>query len=187
VNAGIYFRLTSQMEEEFEEEFYGVRGEYAADCWGEFGVDWAQTPAAATATAQTTPPPLNPELSLPISESEWDDTVVTGASGATPQFNGPYSKFKSHSKATTAAAAARQEAEAEGPPVQKPAAAVPVVAAVRLTSATTHRATTATATTAAATAWQEAQAEADAKAEVEGPPVQKKNRRQRFRWWRLCG
>ena len=131
------------MEEEFEEKFYGVRGEYVADCWGEYPVDWAQTPAAATATAQTTPPPLNPKLPLPIPENEWDDTVVTSASGATPQFNGPYSKFKPHSKATTTAATARQETEVEGPPLQKPSAAVPVVAAVRLTGTAAHRATTA--------------------------------------------
>ena len=78
------------------------------------------------------------ELPLSIPEEEGDDTVVTVASSATPQFNGPYSKFKSHSKATTAAAAARQEAEAEGPPVQKPAAAVPVAAAVRLTGMTAY-------------------------------------------------
>jgi hypothetical protein len=92
------------MEEEFEEEFYGVRGEYRADCWGEYPDDWAQTPAAATATAQTAPPPLNPELPLPIPENERDNTVLTGASGGTPQFNPPYSKFKPHSKATTTAA-----------------------------------------------------------------------------------
>jgi hypothetical protein len=37
-----FFRLTTQMEEEFEEEFLGVRGEYVADCWGEYPVDWAR-------------------------------------------------------------------------------------------------------------------------------------------------
>ena len=41
-----------------EEEFHGVRGEYDRDCYGEFGVDFEEKPAGATATAQTTPPPL---------------------------------------------------------------------------------------------------------------------------------
>jgi hypothetical protein len=77
------------MEEEFEEEFWGVRGEYVADCWGEYPDDFAQTLAAATATAQAAQPPLNPEL-----ENEGDNIVLTGASGGTPQFNRPYSKFK---------------------------------------------------------------------------------------------
>ena len=72
------------MEEEFEEEFWGVRGEYVADCWGEYPVDWAQTLVAATATAQAAQPPLNPEL-----ENEGDNTVLTGASGGTPSLIGP--------------------------------------------------------------------------------------------------
>jgi hypothetical protein len=45
--------VTSQVVE----EFHGVQGEYDLDCWGEFEGDFGETPAAATATAQTTPPP----------------------------------------------------------------------------------------------------------------------------------
>jgi len=65
-------------------------------CLGEFADDDDWFPSSEK----------NTELPLPIPENEWDDTVVTGASDATPQFNGPYSKFKPHSKTTAVPTAA---------------------------------------------------------------------------------